>query len=265
MTSRSRRRCEKLKLKLRWHGCSRRTETEHVHERYNVLVYFRDVAAFAFVLTSIGLEQKGHEVLAVALVVNLAVGNDIFGELSDRVGNRALGLNGLEREGGDPREQPQNEQGREGGVFTAHVTLSPEGVDDLDSIRSVTDSIEVVAESYTANDVQGGAGGIVEDVDLEGRLSGSMDLVLNAGLEGATDVIDVGVHRTDVLGRKGGGDETTHALMLLFTFDPDERATADADDEGTEDGRVMVIVRVLCEDVGEPNCITHNQLYKQME
>ena len=150
-------------------------------------------------------------------------------------------------------------------VFTARVTLSPEGVDDLDSIRSVTDGIEVVTKSDTANDVQGGAGGIVEDVDLKGRLSGSVNLVRNAGLEGAADVIDVGVHCADVVRRKCGGDETTHALMLLLTFDPDERVAAEADDEGTENGRVMVIVWVLCEDVGDPNVITHNQLCKQMK
>ena len=141
-----------------------------------MLVNFRDVTAFAFVLTSIGLEQKGHEVVAADLVVNLAVvnlavGDDILGELSDRVGDRTLGLNGLEREGGYPGEQPQNEQGGKGRVFTAHFTLSPDGLNDIDGIRSVTDGIEVVTKSYTANDVQGGAGGIVEDVDLEGRFA----------------------------------------------------------------------------------------------
>ena len=201
--------------------------------------------------------------MAATLVVNL-VGNDILGELSDCVGDRALGLNGLERKGGDPREQPQNEQGREGRVFTAHVALIPEGVYDLDSIRSVTDGIEVVTKTNTANDVQGGTGSIVEDVELEGRLSRSMNLVLNAGLEGATDVIDVGVHCADVVRRKCGGDETTHALMLLLTVDPEERTTSEAHGEGTNKGRVDVIVRVFGVDVGEPNGITHNQLYKRM-
>ena len=265
MTSSRNRQCCEIILRLRWHRrSSSRTVTEHLHECYDVLVNFCDVTAFAFVLTSVGLEQKGHEIVATTLVVNLAVCNDILGELSDRVGDRTLGLNDLERKGGDPREHPQNKQRREGRVFTVHVALSPEGVYDVDSIRSVTDSIEVVTKSDTANDVQGGAGSIVEDVELEGRLSGSVNLVLNAGLEGATDVIDVGVHGADVVRRKGGGDETTHALMLLFTLDPDERATTNAHGEGTEDRRVMVIVRIFCVDVGEPNGITHNQLYKWM-
>ena len=201
-----------------------------------MLVYFCDVTAFAFLLTSIGLEQKGHQVVAAGLIVNPAVGDNILGELSDRLGDRTLGLNGLEREGGDPGEQLQNEQGREGRVFTAHVSLSPDGFYDIDGIRSVTDGIEVVTKSDTANDVQGGAGGIVEDVDLEGRPAGRVNLVLNAGLERARNVIDVGVHCADVVRRKGGGDETTHTLMLLPTLDPDERAADDAEDEGTPNG-----------------------------
>ena len=82
---------------------------EHLHGCYNVFVNFRDVTAIAFVLTSICLEQKGHEVLSVALVVDLAVGDDILSEFSDCVGDRTLGLNDLEREGGDPGEHPQNE------------------------------------------------------------------------------------------------------------------------------------------------------------
>ena len=73
-------------------------------------------------------------------------------------------------------------------------------------------------------------------VTLEGRLAGSMNLVRNACLECAGDVIDVGVHCADVVRRKGGGDETTHALMLLLTLDPDERAAGDEDDEGTDKG-----------------------------
>ena len=52
--------------------------------------------------------------------------------------------------------------------------------------------------------------------------------------------------------------------MLLLTLDPYERAATDADDEGAENGRVMVIVRVLRVDVGERNGITYNQLYKRM-
>ena len=97
---------------------------------------------------------------------------------------------------------------------------------------------------------------------MEGRLFGSLKVVRNAGLEGTGDVIDVGVHCADVVRRKGGGNETTHALMLLLTFDPDERAADDADDEGTDKGWVLVIVRVLRVDVGESNGITYNQLYK---
>ena len=227
-----------------------------------MLINFRDITALAFVLTSIGLEHEGHEVLALALFVNLAVGNNVLGERSDSVSDGTLGLNRLKREGGDPGEQPENEQGREGRVFTAHLILSPEGVYDLDGLRSVSDGIEVVTKGDTANDVQGGAGGIVEDVDLKGRLPGSMNLVRNACLEGVGDMIDVGVHWADIVRRKGGGDEITHALMLLFTLDPYERAAADADDEGTDNGRMMVIVRVLCVNVGEPNGITYNQLCK---
>ena len=230
-----------------------------------MLVNFRDITALVFVLTSIRLEQEGHEVLAVTFVVNLAVVNDILSQLPNSFGDRTLGLNGLEREGGDPRELPQDEQAREGREFTDHFILNPKGVDDLHSIRSVTDGIEVVTKSDTANDVQGGAGGIVEDVDLEGGLAGSVNLVRNAGLEGAGDVIDVGVHCADVVRRKGGGEETTHALMFLLTLDPEERAAGDADDEGADNRRVMVIVRVLCVDVGERNGITYDQLYNRMK
>ena len=104
-------------------------------------------------LTSIGLEHARHEVLAAASDVNLAVGNDTLGERSDRVGDRALGLNGLEREGGDPGEKPQNEQGCEGRVFTSHLILSPNGIDDLGGTRGVTDRIEVVTKSDTTYDV----------------------------------------------------------------------------------------------------------------
>ena len=53
--------------------------------------------------------------------------------------------------------------------------------------------------------------------------------------------------------------------MLLLTLDPDERAADDADDEGTDKGRVLVIVRVLRVDVGESNGITYNQLYGWMK
>ena len=211
-------------------------ENKHSHRCYNVLINFSDVTALAFVLTSIGLEQQGQEVLAVALVVNLAVGNDILGELSDRVGDRTLSLNGLEREGVDPGEQPQNEQAREGRAFTDHLILNPNDVDDFDGIRGFTDGIEVVAKSDTANDVQGGAGGIVEDVELEGRLARSVNLVCNACLEGAADVIDVVVHCADVVRRKGRGEKTTHALVLFLALDPYERTAGEAGEEGADSG-----------------------------
>jgi len=239
-----------------------RQQQNNLHECYNVLVNFCGVTVLAFVLKTIGLEHAGHEILAVAIVVNLAVGDDILGKCSDRIGNRTLGLNRLEREGGDPGEKPQNEQAREGRVFTAHLFLSLPDVDEFDGTRGVTDGIEVVTESDTANDVQGGAGGIAEDVELERRLARGVNLVRNAGLEGAGDIVDVGVHCADVVRGKSGGDETTHALMLLLTLDPDERAAGDAGDEGAENRRVMVIVRVLCVDVGEPNVVTYNQLYE---
>ena len=154
MSYRGRQRCGNLYSRLRWRGCSGRHANGHLHRCHNVIVNFRDVTALAFVLTSIGLEQAGHEVLTVALVVNLAVGDDIPGNRSDCVGDRTLGLNGLEREGGDPGERSQNEQEHEGRVFITHLILSPNSVDDLDGIRSVTtDGIEVVTKSDTANDV----------------------------------------------------------------------------------------------------------------
>ena len=89
-----------------------------------------------------------------------------------------------------------------------------------------------------------------------------MNLVYNACLEGTADMMDVGVHCADIVRRKGGGDETTHALMLLLTLDPYERAADEAHHDGAHHRRVMVIVRVLCEDVGEPNVVTYDQLYK---
>ena len=141
-------------MQSRWSEfSSSKIATEHLHECYNVLINFRDVTALAFVLTSIGSEHQGHEVLAITLVVNLAVGDDILGELSDRVSDRTLDLNGLEREGRDPGEKPQNEQGCEGRVFTVHLIMSPHGANDLDGIRSVADGIEVVTKGDTANDV----------------------------------------------------------------------------------------------------------------
>ena len=211
-------------------------DNKHSHRCYNVLINFSDVTTLAFVLTSIGLEQQGQEVLAVALVVNLAVGNDILGELSDRVGDRTLSLNGLEREGVDPGEQPQDEQARKGRAFADHLILNPNDVDDFDGIRGFTDGIEVVAKSDTANDVQGGAGGIVEDVELEGRLAGSVNLVRNACLEGAADVIDVVVHCANIVRRKGRGEETTHALVLFLTLDPYEGTAGEAGEEGADSG-----------------------------
>jgi len=117
-----------------------------------------------------------------------------------------------------------------------------------------------VTKSDATDDVHGGAGGIVKDVELDGRLAGSMDLVGNARLEGGGDVVDVGVHSADVVRRESGSDETTHASVVLLTLDPDDRAATEAEDERTEHGRVMVIVRVLCVDVGKSPDIAHNQL-----
>ena len=208
----------------------------NLHECDDVLVNFQDVTALAFDLTSIGLEHEGHEVLALALFVDLAIGDNVLGELSDGVGDGTLGLNCLKRKGGDPREQSQNEHGSEGRMLATHLVLSPPGVSDLDGIWSVTDGIEVVTKSDSADDVHGSAGGIFDDVELEGRTSGSMDLVGNAGLEGGGDVIDVGVHCSNIVGGEGGGDERTHTFVVLLTLDPDERAATETEDEGTEDG-----------------------------
>jgi len=104
-----------------------------------MIINFRHVTPFAFVLTGIGLEQEGHEVLAVSLVVNVAVGNDVLSNLSDGVADGGLPLKGGEREGGDRREQPQDEHGDKGRAFAAHLILSPPGAEDLDGIGSVTD------------------------------------------------------------------------------------------------------------------------------
>ena len=70
-------------------------------------------------------------------------------------------------------------------------------------------------------------------------------------------MVDVGVHCEDVVRGKGRRDETAHVLVLL-ALDPDERAAAEADDERTENGRVGVVVHVLCVEVAETNRITHN-------
>ena|SRR5258706_14999116 len=121
-------------------------------------------------------------------------------------------------------------------MLAAHLILSPPGVGDLDGILSVTDSIEVVTKSDSTDDVHGSAGGVFDDVELQGRISGSMDLVGNAGLKGGGDMIDVGVHFSNVVGGEGGGDEITHTFVVLLTLDPDERAATETEDEGTEDG-----------------------------
>ena len=229
-----------------------------------MLVDFCNVTALAFVLTSIGLEHEGHEVLALALIVNLAVGDDIPGELSDSVRDGTLGFDGLEGEGRDPGEQPQNEHGRERGMFAAHLILRPPAVGNLERIGCVADSIKVVAERDAADDVHGGAGGVLDNVEFEGALARGMDLVGNARLEGGGDVIDVGVHRAHVVRRKGGRDETAHALVLLLALDPDERAAAEADDKRAENGRVGIVVGVLRVDVAETNGIAHNQLARTL-
>ena len=235
-------------------------ENGDLHECGDVVVNFRHVTAFAFMLTSVSFEQEGHEVLVVAVVVNLAIGDDILGKISDGVGYGNLGLKGGEREGGDRREQPENEHGDEGRVFAAHVILSSPEACDLNSIGSIIDGIEVVTKGDPADDVHGGAGGVVKNVELDGRLAISMDLVRNAVLEGGGDEIDIGVHFTDVVGREGRGDETTHALVVFLTLDPEERSAAEAKEERTKNRGVMVIVWVLCVYVGKSPSIAHNQL-----
>jgi hypothetical protein len=223
---------------LRWLGGDAAAVAANgdLHECDDVLVNFQDVTALAFVLTSVGLEEAGHEVLTVAFIVNLAVGNDILGELSDGVGDGTLGLNGFEREGIDPGEQPEEEGGDEGRVFAAYLILSPPALDDVVSVGRVGEGIEVVTKSDTADHVHSGAGSIFHGVELELRRAGSMQLVRNAGVESSGDVIDVGVHLADVVRRESGGDKCTHALVLPFTLDPDERAASDAEEEGTKNG-----------------------------
>ena len=211
-------------------------------------------------LTSVGFQQERHEIFAAALAINLAIGNDILGDVSDSVGYGHLGLKNGEWEGSDRREQPKNERGDEGGVLTTHLILSPPAAGDLNGIRSVTDGIEVVTKSDPADDVHGGVGGIVKNVELDGRLARSMDLVRNAGLEGSGDKIDVSMHFADVVRREGRSDDTTHALVFFLALHPDERAATEAEEERTENGGVMVIVCVLCVYVGKPPSITHNQL-----
>ena len=243
-----------------WRVEDREVANGNLHECDNVLVNFLDVTAPAFVLTSIGLEHEGHEVLALALFVDLAVSDNVLGELSDDVGDGTLGLNCLKREGGDPGEQSQNEHSGEGRLLAAHLILSPPGIGYLDGILGVTDGIKVVTKSDSTDDVHCSAGGIFDDVELEGRIVGSMDLVCNAGLEGGGDVIDVGVHFSHVVGGEGGGDERTHTFVVLVTLNPDERPATETEDEGAEDGRVGVIIRVLRVDVRESDGVAHNQL-----
>ena len=200
----------------------------HIQECQDVIVNFRHLTPFTFMLKSVGFEQEGHQVLAVALVVNLAIGNNILRKRSDGVGYGNLGLKGGKRKRGDGGEQPQNEHGNEGRVFTTHLILSRPEFGDLHGIRSITNGIEVVTKSDATDNVHGDTGGIVKYVDLDGRLAGSMNLVSNAGLEGGSDVVDVGVHFADVIRREGGSDESTHALVVLLTLDPGERAASEA-------------------------------------
>ena len=120
---------------------------------------------------NVGFEQKRHKVLAPALVVKLAVGDNILGEISNYVGYDNLGLKDGEREGSDRREPPENEHGDKSRAFAAQAIMSPPETDDLSGIRSVTDGIEVMTKSDTADSVQGSTGSIVKDVDLDGRLA----------------------------------------------------------------------------------------------
>ena len=150
---------------------------------------------------SIGLEHEVHEVLTLALLVNLTAGDDIPGELSDGVSNSSLGLDGLGGEGSDPRGQAQNTNGHEGSMFTHHLILSPPGVSNLESIRSVTDSIEVVTECNADNNVHGRTGGVFYDVEFDGALARGMDLVGDARLESGGNMIDISALRGHCLTR----------------------------------------------------------------
>jgi len=67
----------------------------HLHECDDVIVNFWHLTLFIFMLKSVGFEQEGQEVV---LVVNLAIGDDILGEISDGVGYGNLGLKGGKRE-----------------------------------------------------------------------------------------------------------------------------------------------------------------------
>ena len=124
-----------------------------------------------FMVRNVGFEQKGYEVLAPALVVRLAVVDDILGEISKCGGYVNLGLKDGEREGRDRREPPENEHGDKSRAFAAQAIKSPRKTEDLSGIRSVTDRIEVVTKSDAADGVQRSAGSIVKDVDLDGRLA----------------------------------------------------------------------------------------------
>ena len=120
---------------------------------------------------NVGFEQKRHKVLAPALVVKLAVGDNILGEISNCVGYVNLGLKDGEREGSDRREPPENENGDKSRAFAAQVIMSPPETGDLSGVRSVTDGVEVVTKSDAADGVQRSAGSIVKDVDLDGILA----------------------------------------------------------------------------------------------
>jgi hypothetical protein len=238
---------------------------EHLHKSDNVLVNLGSVATLALVLAGVGLEHEGHEVLALAVaVLDVAVGDNLPGALADGVGDGALGLDGLEGEGGDPGEEAEDKHSGESGVLAAHLVLGAPGVGDLDGVGGVADGVEVVAKRDAADDVHGGAGGVLDDVELDGAgggaRGGGVDLVGDAGLEGAGDVVDVGVHAADVVGGKGGCDEGAHALVLPLALYPDEGAAAEAEDEGAEDGRVGVVVRVLPVNVRQSNGVAHDQL-----
>ena len=153
---------------------------------------------------SIGHEHEVHEVLTLALLVNLTAGDDIPGELSDGVSDSTLGLDGLGGEGSDPGGQAQNTNGHEGGMFTHHLILSPPGVSNLESVRSVTDSIEVVTKCNAANNVHGRVGSVFYDVEFDGALAGGMDLVGDAHLESCGDMIDISASRGHCLTRTRG-------------------------------------------------------------
>jgi len=70
----------------------------HIQECQDVIVNFWHLTPFTLMLKCVSFEQEGQEVLAIGLAVNLVIGDDILGEISDGVGYGKLGLKGGKRE-----------------------------------------------------------------------------------------------------------------------------------------------------------------------